>query len=124
MKRRPPRSTLFPYTPLFRSLWTTSNCVRWPAANLPASLYVDAYGDSRIMRRTAGSAPGSDPGDGALTVEGLTFGASGRGGPIVSAEAPRAGSSKYVYERNWVGNVRGAARIWAAVGSGTYACAT
>ena len=46
------------------------------------------------------------------------------GGPIVSAEAPRAGSSKYVYERNWVGNVRGAARIWAAVGSGTYACAT
>src|SRR5688572_30924376 len=29
MIRRPPRSTLFPYTTLFRSSWSTSSIPRW-----------------------------------------------------------------------------------------------
>src|SRR2546423_9683849 len=36
MIRRPPRSTLFPYTPLFRSAWTP--CVTLPAGTGPSGL--------------------------------------------------------------------------------------
>src|SRR5260370_17301098 len=35
MIRRPPRSTLFPYTTLFRSVWTRSRLVRDPLAEQP-----------------------------------------------------------------------------------------
>src|SRR3712207_7439331 len=40
MIRRPPRSTLFPYTTLFRSAWTTrvSNPVRYPCFRVSASV--------------------------------------------------------------------------------------
>src|ERR1043165_10008561 len=30
MIRRPPRSTLFPYTTLFRSIWTSFTCLDFP----------------------------------------------------------------------------------------------
>src|SRR2546430_9162613 len=36
MIRRPPRSTLFPYTTLFRSAFPRSDCSRLPQALLPA----------------------------------------------------------------------------------------
>src|SRR5258708_20235316 len=41
MRRRPPRSTLFPYTPLFRSIWRSrspraSSGRAWPAVSWPA----------------------------------------------------------------------------------------
>src|SRR5689334_24691019 len=32
MIRRPPRSTLFPYTTLFRSVFSIARCRRWPVA--------------------------------------------------------------------------------------------
>src|SRR2546425_7930813 len=41
MIRRPPRSTLFPYTTLFRSLWTSRDPKNW---NRPVALSQGAYG--------------------------------------------------------------------------------
>ena len=72
-----------------------------------------------IRPRTAGSAPGGTPGRGELIVRGLNAGASGCGGPAVTAESRAPGSVTYVYERNCVANVLGAARMRAADGSGT-----
>src|SRR5688572_32456119 len=39
MVRRPPRSTLFPYTTLFRSVWANhgATMVRWLGANTPVA---------------------------------------------------------------------------------------
>src|SRR5260221_10858294 len=34
MIRRPPRSTLFPYTTLFRSVWSEGQCTKWPSPHL------------------------------------------------------------------------------------------
>src|SRR3712207_6969751 len=52
MIRRPPRSTLFPYTTLFRSRSTT----RLPLASAPTSR-------SSSNRTSRGSAPAPDPSD-------------------------------------------------------------
>src|SRR4051794_41495707 len=42
MIRRPPRSTLFPYTTLFRSVWWQARIVRAPVAALHAEPIDDA----------------------------------------------------------------------------------
>src|SRR5256885_3657147 len=38
MIRRPPRSTLFPYTTLFRSAYAPLHGFQWPVASVPALL--------------------------------------------------------------------------------------
>src|SRR5258708_30282317 len=45
MIRRPPRSTLFPYTTLFRSLWIAGNC----AVERRDNLEVSAHGGQDIQ---------------------------------------------------------------------------
>src|SRR3989442_7487594 len=52
MIRRPPRSTLFPYTTLFRSL-----DVRWPRRG------ADVHGAARLSRRAVGPDAGDQSGD-------------------------------------------------------------
>src|SRR5258708_10338922 len=51
MIRRPPRSTLFPYTTLFRSLVTEADHTHWTVADLkPYVLHVlDAFGEDRVL---------------------------------------------------------------------------
>src|SRR3989442_11556389 len=60
MIRRPPRSTLFPYTTLFRSLWAYTYAVEHPAPGKPAFSPVTALGlvvfepDAFVHRRGGG----------------------------------------------------------------------
>src|SRR5438552_9643704 len=51
MIRRPPRSTLFPYTTLFRSLWPAERRDRVPHRDHPQSLE-DRGGDSGLDRKS------------------------------------------------------------------------
>src|SRR3989442_4611237 len=45
MIRRPPRSTLFPYTTLFRSRWTEAGALRQRAHRLQQPVDVDRLGE-------------------------------------------------------------------------------
>src|SRR2546430_10964339 len=57
MIRRPPRSTLFPYTTLFRS-WTSSAELRTPSRIRRAAS--DADSQCRVLRSIAWAATGSE----------------------------------------------------------------
>src|SRR5260370_26449531 len=43
MIRRPPRSTLFPYTTLFRSSWSSSDSDLVPVPNVSTSIAVETF---------------------------------------------------------------------------------
>src|SRR2546426_6263034 len=67
MIRRPPRSTLFPYTTLFRSARWRSGTIRFPGANIliqPRRRKTDADDSGAGCRAPAPESGG--PGDGAL----------------------------------------------------------
>src|SRR2546430_11515913 len=66
MIRRPPRSTLFPYTTLFRSLWVDAHA---PAQHLPQSgqpqrprrlRHIGSYGDLRMVENARSEEHTSD----------------------------------------------------------------
>src|SRR2546422_11298456 len=56
MIRRPPRSTLFPYTTLFRSAWDFNGHAYWATAVFCVAMTTD-WLDGRIARRHGRSSP-------------------------------------------------------------------
>src|SRR5260221_11680111 len=58
MIRRPPRSTLFPYTTLFRSIWTNSGALEQPGEQAAVQHFVLDHFVRGVARR------GRDPPDG------------------------------------------------------------
>src|SRR2546422_6318566 len=56
MIRRPPRSTLFPYTTLFRSAWDFNGHAYWATAVFCVAMTTD-WLDGRLARRHGRSSP-------------------------------------------------------------------